>query len=87
MPMTKSQITNLIAGAISKADSSYFNEDYTKQAQAVLAALEKSGIALIPKEYPPETWLKAADAMKTGRLKPEEHVKNVYETVIKVVSN
>jgi hypothetical protein len=39
---------------------------------------------LLPKEYPAETWTKAADAMKTGRVKPEEHVKNVYEVVLKV---
>ncbi len=84
--MNRTQVTNLIATAIQKADSSYFNENYTKQATAVLAALEKAGFALIAREYPAETWQKAADAMKTGRLKPDEHVKNVYETVLKIVA-
>ena len=84
--MHKAQVINTIAGAIQKADSSYFNENYTKQAHAVLAALEKAGLVLIAKEYPDETWKKAADAMKTGRLKPEEHVKNVYETVLRIIA-
>lgn len=77
---------DIIANAISAADTSYFNENYTKQAQAVLAALDKAGLQLMPKEYPPETWTKAADAMKTGRVKPEEHVKNVYETVLRIAA-
>jgi hypothetical protein len=84
--MSARSVTALIASAIQKADTSYFNEDYTKQAQAVLAALEQAGYQLMPKEYPPETWAKAADAMKTGRVRPEEHVKNVYEVVLKVAA-
>ena len=84
--MNKAQITSTIAAAIQKADNSYFNENYTKQATAVLAALEKAGLVLMPGGYPDETWKRAADAMKTGRLKPEEHVKNVYETVLRVVA-
>ncbi len=80
------KITDTIAQAIRTADSSYFNEDYTKQAKAVLAAIDKAGFVLLPKDYPPETWTKAADAMKTGRVKPEEHVKNVYEVVLKVAA-
>jgi hypothetical protein len=76
-----------MASAIKSADNSYFNEDYTKQATAALAAIEKAGFTVLPKEYPAETWKKVADNMKTGRVKPEEHVKNVYETVLTVVSS
>jgi molecular chaperone HscB len=36
----------MIENAISKADSSYFFEDYTKQAKAVLRALESHGFAV-----------------------------------------
>lgn len=85
--MSIAKLTSTIASAIQTADSSYFNEDYTKQAKAVLAAIDKAGFILLPKEYPAETWTKAADAMKTGRVKPEEHVKNVYETVLKVAGS
>lgn len=84
--MTKAKLIDTMAGAIQAADSSYFNENYTKQATAALAALEKAGYAVIPKDLPEDTWEKAANAMKTGRVKPSEHVKNVYETVLKVVS-
>lgn len=79
-----SKLTDIIAGAIQKADSSYFNENYTKQAQAVLAALEKEGFSIVAKDFPADIWVKVADAMKTGRVRPEDHVKNVYETVLKI---
>ncbi len=84
--MSQPSITSLIAAAIQKADSSYFNEDYTKQAKAVLAALEKAGYTVMRKDLPDDTWQKAADRMKTGRLRPDEHVKNVFETVLKVAN-
>lgn len=84
--MSKVKLTNLIATAIQKADSSYFNEDYTKQANAVLAALEKDGFTIIPKDYSAEMWQKVAENMKTGRVRPDEHVKNVYETVLKIAA-
>lgn len=71
------KIQTTIAEAIKKADSSYFFEDYTKQAQAVLRAIESSGFALIPKELPDDLAKEVADNMRTGRVKPEEHVKSV----------
>jgi len=80
MPM--STLVNTIAAAIQKADSSYFNENYTKQATAVLAALDKAGFVITPKTAPAEVWEKAANTMRTGRLKPDEHVKDVYEKVL-----
>lgn len=82
--MSKSPQT-IIENAIAKADSSYFFENYTKQAQAVLAALQKEGYALVPSELSDEIWKKGAEQMKTGRLKPEEHVKDVYQTVLRII--
>lgn len=81
-----SRPVDVIAEAIRAADNSYFNEDYTKQARAVLAALEKQGFALMPRSYPEETWKAVADAMKTGRIRPEDHVKNVFETVLRLTA-
>ena len=78
------KLVNPIASAIKAADSSYFNEDYVKQARAVLAAIDKAGYVLLPKEQPEDVWKKVADTMKTGRVKPEDHVKNVFETVLRV---
>ena len=80
--MSKEKLVNSVAGAIQSADNSYFNENYTKQALAALAAVEKAGFVIMPKTAPQDVWEKAANAMKTGRVKPEEHVKNVYETVV-----
>lgn len=80
------KLTNRIAEAIRAADSSYFNEDYTKQARAVLTAIEKAGYVLMPQDYPADTWKRVAENMKTGRIRPEDHVKNVYETVLKTVA-
>jgi hypothetical protein len=71
------QIKHTIAEAIKKADSSYFFEDYTKQAQAVLRAIEASGFAVVPKEMPDDLAKLVADNMRTGRIKPEEHVKSI----------
>lgn len=81
---TKAQLNNIIASAIQKADSSYFNENYTKQATAVLEAIEKAGYALIPRDLPEDLWKQTADQMKTGRIKPEEHVKDVYQTALRI---
>lgn len=76
-------LRNKIAAAIQAADISYFNENYTKQADAVLKAIANEGYVLLPKELAPDLWKQVADGMRTGRLKPEDHVKDVFETVIR----
>ncbi|PZP87193.1 MAG: hypothetical protein DI582_00015 [Azospirillum brasilense] len=85
--MTTKSPQTIIENAIAKADSSYFFEDYTKQARAVQAALEKAGFAIMPREFADEVWKQVADQMRTGRLKPEEHVKDVYQTVLRVAAS
>lgn len=84
--MSKPVLT-VIQDAIAKADSSYFFEDYTKQAKAVIAALEREGYKLVPKESPEEVWKKVADNMRTGRLQPQAHTKDVVETFFRVVGS
>jgi len=83
--MSKQSLQSVIENAIAKADSSYFFEDYTKQARAVIAAMEKAGYTVIPTNFAEDTWQKAADQMKTGRLKPDAHVKDVWETVLRII--
>jgi ribosome-binding protein aMBF1 (putative translation factor) len=75
----------LIARSIQKADKSYFFEDYTKQAAAVMAGLKKEGWAITKKEADMDVFKKVADEMTTGRMKPEEHVKDVYERVLAIL--
>lgn len=84
--MSKKNPQTIIENAIAKADNSYFFENYTKQAQAVIAALQKAGFVILPHEFPDDTWKKVADQMRMGRLKPEEHVKDVYQTVQRVAA-
>lgn len=83
--MSKQSLQSVIENAIAKADSSYFFENYTKQAQAVIKAIEAAGYTVIPAKFAEDTWQKAADQMKTGRLKPDAHVKDVWETVMRII--
>jgi len=82
--MSKKAPLKVIEDAIAKADTSYFFENYTKQAQAVLAALKSAGYAITATDYPEDVWKQVADQMKTGRVKPEQHVKNVVETFFRI---
>lgn len=83
---TKAKLQSTIENAISKADSSYFFEDYTKQARAVIAALEAAGFAVITKNIPEEVWVQVANEMRTGRVKPEEHVKDVFNVALRLTA-
>lgn len=83
--MSKAKLQSALEAAISAADDSFFFENYPKQAKAAIAAIERAGFTLIPAEIPVDTWEKAANQMKTGRLKPHEHVKDVFEVVLKMV--
>ncbi|MFZ4540958.1 MAG: hypothetical protein ACOYNL_03985 [Rickettsiales bacterium] len=83
---SKAKLQSIVENAIQKADSSYFFEDYTKQGQAVLKAIEAAGLAIVPKELPEETWKQVASEMKTGRVKPEEHVKDVYQVTLRIAA-
>lgn len=76
-----------IAKAIKRADRSYFFEDYTKQAEAVLMGLKQDGFAIIPRE-PEESVLKqVADTMPVGKMKPEKHIQDVLNTLISITRN
>lgn len=83
---TKAKLQSTIENAISKADSSYFFEDYTKQARAVIAALEAAGFAVITKNIPDDIWAQVANEMRTGRVKPEEHVKDVFNVALRLTA-
>lgn len=82
--MAKSPLT-IVQDAIAKADSSYFFEDYTKQAKAVLAALQSEGFKVVKTEHDEDVWKKVADQMRTGRLQPHAHTKDVVETFFRVL--
>lgn len=75
-----------IASAIQQADTSYFFEDYSKQALAVLRVLERNGYAIVPKD-PTEEMIKAgSDAILPGKVKPDALVRHVYTSMAKAAA-
>jgi predicted CoA-binding protein len=75
-------LNKIIARAIKKADRSYFFENYEKQAESVLRLLDQEGYMILPKEPSKDLLKKVAETMATGKMKPEEHVKDVYEKIL-----
>ncbi len=73
----------VIAQAIKEADTSYFFEDYTKQSNAVIKALRKSGYVIVP-YYPTVTMVKAAmDELQYGANKFTNVVMPMYLAMMK----
>jgi hypothetical protein len=71
-----------IAQAIKSADRSLFNEDYLKQAGAVLIALRKAGWEVVPQK-PSEGLIDfACDNLPFGRLKRQDFVRELYVTLV-----
>ena len=78
----QSTAAKIIAKAIKAADKSYFFEDYDKQAAKVIARLKDEGWAITRREADMEIFKQVADNMATGRMKPEEHIRDVYRQVL-----
>ncbi|MCI5050148.1 MAG: hypothetical protein MRY32_07455 [Rickettsiales bacterium] len=76
-------IKKTIARSIRKADKSYFFENYDKQAAAVLKGLEKDGYCIMPLEPDEDLLLEVADTISTGKMRPEQHIRNVWQTLAK----
>lgn len=75
-------LTTLVAKAIKEADNSWFNEDYTKQALAVLGVLRAEGWDLCPKEPPAELIAFAVENLPFGRMKPEDLIAEMYRLMV-----
>lgn len=84
--MDQASLKKLIAKTIRKADKRYFFEDYSDQASAVIAALKQEGFVVVPREASEEMCEFAAQNMATGRMKPEQHVGQVYKVMIEFAS-
>jgi hypothetical protein len=71
-----------IAKTIQTADSSYFFEDYSKQAAAVIRMLESKGYAIVPKKAT-ESMIEAGEnGIIAGKMKPAEHVQHVFHAMV-----
>lgn len=71
-----------IANAIRKADNSYFMENYNKQAAAVLKHLSKLGYKIVPNKASDEMIESGKNAVTSGRVKPSDFVRMIYETMV-----
>ncbi|MFY7778565.1 MAG: hypothetical protein ACOVQ8_09790 [Elstera sp.] len=67
-----------IATAIRQADTRYFFEDYTKQAEAVLRMLAQEGYVLVPGKPSDEIIEYAKDNLPYGRQRPEDMLRALY---------
>lgn len=79
--------TTIIAKAIKTADKSWFNENYTKQAEAVIKTLEGAGYMVVPVK-PDDKMVKAGkEAMQAGRFKSSEVVSNLYAAMVRATKS
>ena len=75
-------IREVIAVAIRSADKSFFNEDYGKQAAAVISALRRAGFEIVPREASDALVDFACDNLPFGRLKQQDFVKQLYQLLV-----
>lgn len=75
-------IKTAIAKAIKKADRSWFNEDYDKQARAVVQTLAREGYAIVPLTPDDKIVEAGLEAMQAGRYRPEDVVTQLYEAMV-----
>ncbi|MDF2965526.1 MAG: hypothetical protein K0Q51_914 [Rickettsiaceae bacterium] len=86
--MTKDHnIISLITKAIEQADKSYFFEDYTSQAVAVMDALKKAGYNIVPTKPNDKMIKSGVAAIIYGRSKPSDIVREVYNAMVVVGSD
>jgi hypothetical protein len=81
-----SELEQTIAKAIKKADKRYFFENYSKQAKAVLAALEKEGYKVVPKLASPDQIEAGTNAINQGRVRPADFVHTLYAVMVNTKS-
>lgn len=80
-----SNLHQLIAESIKKADRRYFFEDYNAQAKAVMKALEKDGYKIVP-STPTEQQIDAGKAVvSAGRVRPSDLMQMIYRAMVQAV--
>jgi hypothetical protein len=80
--MKQTKLSDTIAQAIRKADRRYFFEDYTAQADAVLKALRKAGMIVVPLEPTAEIIEAGKNSLKYGTQRPADMLKSLYQAMI-----
>jgi len=75
-------LRTIIAGAIKDADKSFFNEDYGRQADAVVKALQGKGYVIVPARPSDELLEHINTNLPVGRLRPRELVEALYRLIV-----
>ncbi len=77
-------LTRIIAKSIKKEDSTYFFENYTNQAKAVIQALHEHGYTIVLEE-PNDNMIKAGVlAIKLGDVDARKLAKDIYHKMTRV---
>lgn len=77
-------IVKIISEAIKNSDKSYFFENYTKQAKAVIKELDNLGFVLLPKEPTSEMIKAGVYAITIGNVDARKLARDVYKDMIEV---
>lgn len=73
-----------IARAIKRNDTSYFFENYSRQADAVLKAMDEAGYVLIRKKPSPKMIEAAVETMTLGIHNKGELAEEIYARMVAV---
>jgi len=76
-------LRSLIAKTIKDADSSYFWEDYSKQAAAVINAISAAGYVLVPYDPSLKMLQSGVNAVMIGKTQPHELARQIYNAMIR----
>ena len=77
-----SKLIDEVALAIKKADSSLFNENYTRQAGAALKAIRSAGYEIIVRRPSDEMIEEVAEEIPFGRLNKYDFLREIYRVFI-----
>ncbi len=75
-------VNRLIADAIRSADWTFFNENYSKQAEEVVRALNQAGYVLLPRSPTKEMVTAGREAIEIGQHKPSAVAGEVYAAMV-----
>ena len=75
-------IRDYIAKTIKEADTRYFYEDYGGQADAVIAALERAGLIMVPKEATAAMMQAGVESLEYGTVKQGSVIRAIYEAMV-----
>lgn len=75
-------VNDLIAQAIQSADWTFFNENYSRQAEVVVRALNRAGYAIVPRE-PNRAMVEAGrDEIEIGQHRPSVVATAIFRAMV-----